>query len=540
MKAASNLSSAHQDLHHQGGIGKWIRHHALQTPDREALVFESTRLSYAELNRRINRLANGLTARGVARGDRVAILLLNSTTFLEVFFACAKLGAIALPLNYRLSAGELRFILEDAAADLLIYHTAFTELAGPVREALPDLRGIAAARGEQPAHPGDEAYPEVLASADESEPEVALGQDDPLMMMYTSGTTGQPKGALLSHANPTWVTANLMASDAAVRRGSTVLTVAPLFHIGGLAVHTLPALCIGARVVLHAQFDPALTLATVRDERVSELFMLPAMWQMLTRQPDFDDYDLGSLRCLLSGGAPCPIPVIHFLQERGLAFLEGFGMTETTASACVLDNQDAVRKNGSVGKPLVHMQMRIVDEHDQDVAIGEIGELVMRGPTLFMEYWGRPRATAEACRNGWFHSGDLARQDEEGYYYIVDRQKDMLISGGENVYPSEVERVLHDHPRILEVAVIAMPDDKWGEVPMAVVVIDEGEPLTLEEVRRFCDGRLGRFKIPRFLEQVDALPRNATGKILKRELRARYSGAPTPKEKRPDGSQPVL
>jgi fatty-acyl-CoA synthase len=229
------------------------------------------------------------------------------------------------------------------------------------------------------------------------------------------------------------------------------------------------------------------------------------------------------LRYLISGGAPCPIPVIEFFQKRGLPFLEGFGMTETTASACVLGNEDAIRKNGSVGKPLLHVQMRIVDEEGNDVAPGDTGELLLRGPSIFLEYWNRPDATEEAFQGGWFHSGDLAPQDEEGFYYIVDRMKDMLISGGENVYPTEVEQVLYRHPKVQEVAVIGAPDEKWGEVPMALVVPKPGERLTLDELEAFCRDKLARFKTPKHLVEIDELPRTATGKILKRELRKQFT-----------------
>ncbi|MCU5784169.1 AMP-dependent synthetase and ligase [Alcanivorax balearicus MACL04] len=514
--------STHQDVHYLGGVGDWITHHATQDPQRMALVFGDLRLTYSELNQRINRLANALTDLGVAKGDRVALLMLNGNHFIESFFACAKLGAIALPLNYRLSAEEIGFILGDAGATVLLYQPALADLFRSIRQNTALHHGIAT---EGEAEPGDHRYDALLDAAPASEPGVPLNQNDPLMMMYTSGTTGKPKGALLSHGNPTWLTADTIASDAAISRDSVILTIAPLFHIGGLAVHTLPALNIGAQVVLHAQFDPRHTLATVQKERITELFLLPAMWQALSQSPNINDYDLSSLRSLLSGGAPCPIPVIEFFQERGLAFQEGFGMTETCAGACILGSADAVRKNGSVGKPLVYVQMRIVDENDQDVATGEVGELILRGPTMFLGYWGRPDATEEACRNGWFHSGDLARRDEEGFYYIVDRKKDMLISGGENVYPTEVEQVLYKHEQVLEVAVIGVPDDKWGEVPMAVVVPRDGQTPTLESLRDFCDGKLGRFKIPKHLALVDELPRNATGKILKRTLRDRFTGA---------------
>lgn len=518
-------SQQHADSRHfLGGIGDWLTYRAWYAPSREAIIYNDKRVTYGQLNERVNRTAAVLKARGITKGSRVALLMVNSNAFLEVFFACAKLGAIAVPLNFRLSPKELEFIINDAAASVIVYHARFRSLIEPVRSETT-LTFAMCVNGEcgegVVGMDGDLDYEECLAGSSADEPGTTVVQDDPLMMMYTSGTTGRPKGALLTHANPLWVAVNTQLSALAFSQNDITLTVAPLFHIGGLAIYTLPMLYCGATIVLQSQFEPEALLKTLEKEKVTSLFLLPAMWLMMSQRKDFDDYDLSSLKVLLSGGAPCPIPVIEFFQKRNFDFLEGFGMTETTASACVLTNEDAVRKNGSVGKPLIHVQMRIVDEQDNDVAPGETGELVLRGPSLFREYWNRPDATEEAWRNGWFHSGDLARQDDEGFYYIVDRKKDMLISGGENVYPTEVEQVLYRHPGVKDVAVIGVPDEKWGEVPMALVV-PEDDSLTLEDIQAHCDGNLARFKIPKHLVLLDELPRTATGKILKRELRQKY------------------
>ncbi|MCC5859637.1 MAG: o-succinylbenzoate--CoA ligase [Ectothiorhodospiraceae bacterium] len=504
------------------GIGAWVRHLADQRGDHEALVFEGVRYSYRDFNQRINRAASALTGMGVSKGDRVAMLLLNSNAFLEVLFACGKLGAIAVPINFRLSPAEVGFILEDSQAATLIYHPLFSALVEPGRGNGFLKHAVAVAQEGHAAGAGDGDYEQLLAGADASEPDTRVLPDDPLMMMYTSGTTGRPKGALLSHGNATWNCIHAHISDMGVLRSDIVLNVAPLFHIGGLAVNTLTALHIGATVILQSQFDPVEVLKTLQAERVNKLFLVPAMWHALTLVPNFDDFDLSALRALTSGGAPCPIPVIEFFQSRGFTFHEGFGMTETCAGVCILGDADAVRKNGSVGKPLMYEQMRIVDEQDKDVPQGETGELILRGPNIFLEYWNRPDATEEAFRNGWFHTGDLARQDEEGFYYIVDRKKDMLISGGENVYPTEVEQVLYRHPKVQEVAVIGAPDERWGEVPMALVVPRDGGAPTLEELQAFCRDKLARFKTPKHLVVLTELPRTATGKILKRELRKQY------------------
>ncbi|HYW03289.1 MAG TPA: long-chain fatty acid--CoA ligase [Gammaproteobacteria bacterium] len=507
-----------------GGIGDWLTRHAHAHPDREALVYGDTRLTSSQLDERVRRLADALAARGVRQGDRVAALMLNSNAFIETLFACARLGAIFVPINFRLSPAEIRYVLDDAGAHLVVYHDLFADLLAPAREGTELLHAIRVNEGAAAVAASDEDYETVLAAGDPERPAAPVVQDDVHLMMYTSGTTGRPKGAMLTHGNSTWNAFNLLLHGSALGTGDTVLTVAPMFHIGGLNVHTLPAIYKGTRVVLAARFDPAATLERVQRERVTTLFLVPAMWLAISRVPDFDEYDLSSLHTLLSGGAPCPIPVIEFFQGRGLRFQEGFGMTETAPNASILDNADAVRKHGSVGKPLMHMEMRIVDESDRDVAEGETGELLVRGPNVFAGYWNRPEATREAFRGGWFHTGDLARRDDEGFYYIVDRKKDMLISGGENVYPTEVEQVLFRHPAVQEVAVVGIPDEKWGEVPMAIIVPREaGASLTLEDVQDFCAGKLARFKIPRKVEMVEQLPRNAAGKVLKRELRSRFA-----------------
>jgi fatty-acyl-CoA synthase len=508
-----------------GGIGDWLRHHARHRAAHPAIIFNEKSYSYLEFNTRINQTASALSGLGVKKGDRVALLLLNSNAFLETLFACAKLGAIAVPINFRLSPAEINFILNDAGAEILLYHPVFKELFEPVRMETAVRHAIAVtAAGEDTG--SDLNYEDLLRENDATEPDAEVMQHDPLMMMYTSGTTGRPKGALISHGNASWNAIHSMLSDMAVLRSDIVLTVAPLFHIGGLAVNTLSALYIGATLILQSQFDPPEVLRTIEREGVHTLFLVPAMWQALTLVPDFDSYKLNNLRSLISGGAPCPIPVIEFFQKRGLRFYEGFGMTETCAGVCILGNEDAVRKNGSVGKPLMHEEMRIVDETGNDVRPGETGELVLRGPNIFLEYWNRPDATEEVFQGGWFHTGDLARQDEEGFYYIVDRKKDMLISGGENVYPTEVEQVLYRHPKVQEVAVIGAPDETWGEVPMALVVPRPGERLTLEELEAFCRDKLARFKTPKHLVELEEMPRTATGKILKRELRKQFAGSP--------------
>ncbi len=505
----------HDDM--PGGIGYWVRRRAELFPKDLALIDPDRSLTWQEFNRRVNQLVEALTEQGVGFGERIAALLWNSTPFLEAVFATAKMGAILVPINFRLAAPEIRYILDDSGSRLMLAHESFRRTAELVKD--PEHLIFAA----DPEQTQDNAYEALLASYPGKEPPSTVHARDIHLMMYTSGTTGRPKGARLSHRNANWNAIQLMLHEASLHNHDVVLTVAPLFHIGGLGVHTLPALYQGVTVVLLPHFDPVDVLNTIQQRKVTALFMVPAMWQALSQVPDFENYDLSSLRSLVSGGAPCPIPLIEFYQSRGFTFLEGFGMTETAPNTMILNAQDAVRKHGSIGRPLFYQEARIVNNQDQDVARDTVGELVLKGPNIFEGYWKMPEATQEAFRQGWFHTGDLAYMDEEGFFFLVDRKKDMLISGGENVYPIEVEQVLVRHPNILEAAVIGVPDSKWGAVPYALVVLkDPAHPVSIEDLTHFCRDKLAAFKIPRYMSIVEELPRNATGKVLKTVLREHY------------------
>lgn len=503
------------------GIGYWVSRRAEQTPQRLAVMDEDYALTWQDFNQRVNALAAGLQSYGVSFGDRVAGVLLNSVPFLEAVFACAKLGAVFVPINFRLAPQEVEYIVRDSGSLCVMYHESFSPLVTAACRNTAVTHYIPAADpGFQQNNPYDSWLSLHMGAG---EPHASVRGEDIHMMMYTSGTTGRPKGAMLSHRNATWNAIQLMLHEAALRPGDIVLTVAPLFHIGGLGIHTLPALYQGIPVLLFTRFHPEEVLQTIQARRITALFLVPAMWEALSRVPAFDSYDLSSLRLLLCGGAPCPVPVIEFFQSRGLNFLEGFGMTETSPIAMLLNAEDAIAKHGSIGRPVFHLAARIADERGEAAAVGTIGELALIGPNVFEGYWNNQPATQEAFRGGWFHTGDLARQDDQGFFYLVDRKKDMLISGGENVYSVEVEQVLVRHPAIREVAVIGVPDSRWGEVPLAVVVLaDPHASLTLAEVSEFCAKHLAKFKIPKHLQVVQELPRNATGKILKTTLRSSY------------------
>ncbi|GAB3279433.1 acyl-CoA synthetase [Parasphingorhabdus pacifica] len=503
------------------GIGYWLTRRASLSGERTALVSGDRRVAYDEFDARANALARGLTSLGVRKFDRVALLLANSCEFMEALFACAKLGAICVPMNVRLAPPEIGYILADSGADVLVVHHPLAD-AGRAALAEPGgrVRHTVLAWGE-PAG-GELGYEDIVASGARRTLEMDVDANDVHAIMYTSGTTGRPKGAMLTHANSIANARNALTMGSGLNEDDVTVTAAPMFHIGGLGVHSLPFVYVGATNVIVPRFDPAETLTAMASERVSVQFLVPAMWAALMRVPGFDEHDLSSLELAVSGGAPCPLPVIEFFRGKGVPFQEGFGMTETAPAVSMLDKDHVTAKSGSIGRPLLEVQARIVDDDDRDVATGVVGELVLRGENIFTGYWMLPEATAEAFRGGWFHTGDLGRVDEEGFITLVDRKKDMIISGGENVYPIEVEQVLVRHPEVSEVAVIGLPDETWGEAVTAVVAREVGTDVDAERLVDFGRERLAHFKCPRRVEFVDELPRNATGKVLKTELRHRY------------------
>src|SRR5579884_2968921 len=500
------------------GIGEWLARREQLTPEKVALVDIETqqRLTYRLLHLRACALATLLQEKyGVKQGERVAVLAFNVPEYLDAFFACALLGAILVPLNVRLTTRELVVVLTDCTPTLLLHDEAHQQKA-------TDISIMVNAHCVEPlqllsltAFPG--AAPELAARA---VPFHTRDGEEAALILYTSGTTGIPKGAMLSHRMLTWNAINTQVSWG-LRDSDITPTFAPFFHAGGLNVLTTPLYHCGGTVVLLRSSEPAVVLRAIEQEQCTIVFAVPTVFQMLMEHPHFDTCDLASVRFCVTGGSSCPLPIIHRYAARGLQFRQGYGLTEVGVNCFSLAPEDAVRKAGSVGRPVFHSRARIVDGDDRDVAPDEVGELVLDGPHVCSGYWRRPAATAEAQRNGWWHTGDLVRCDEEGYYSIVGRKKDMFISGGENVYPAEIEGVLATHPAIAEVAVIARPDSKWGEVGLAVVV-PRTDNLTAEGVIAFCSDKLARYKIPRAVVFTDALPRNAMGKVMKAELRMKF------------------
>ncbi|HEY3681888.1 MAG TPA: long-chain fatty acid--CoA ligase [Streptosporangiaceae bacterium] len=506
------------------GIGHWATRQAFLAGDRVALVSGERQITYAEFDARTSALARALVGLGVRRFDRVALLAPNSPEFMETLFACAKLGAICVPVNFRLGPSEIAHILADSGADTLVTHTEFAETAArAAAEPGVRLRHTLAFGG--PAPEGALPYADVLASGDRATLEMAVAEGDVHAIMYTSGTTGRPKGAMLTHANTIANARNASMMGRGLNADDVTVTAAPMFHIGGLGVHSLPFVQLGAANVVHARFDPAAMLADMARHRVTVQFLVPAMWAAVMRVPDFDAYDLSALKLAVSGGAPTPLTVIDFFQAHGIPFQEGFGMTETAPAVSMLDADHVKEKAGSIGRPLFHVEARIVDPADRDCPADTVGELVLRGANIFAGYWMLPEATAEAFRGGWFHTGDLGRVDDDGYITLVDRKKDMIITGGENVYPVEVEQVLYRCDGVAEAAVIGLPDDHWGESVTAVVALEADASPDADALIAYARDRLAHFKCPNRVEFVDALPRNATGKVLKTELRRRYGGS---------------
>jgi fatty-acyl-CoA synthase len=503
------------------GIGSWLTQRTILTPNKEAVVDGEKRYTYQALNGRVNRLSKALQGLGIKSGDRLSILSVNGAEYVETIMAAAKLGVILVPLNWRLTPTELTFILKDSGTETLLFHPDFLDAANSLKEKA-GLKQMVVLGWEEMAAAA--AYEQLLESQshDEPIPDTTPTLDTPHIIMYTAGTTGQPKGAVLSQGAGFWNAVNLtLAMD--FTSNDRNLTVLPMFHIGGIGLFTLPMLYLGGTVVIQRTFEPAGTLELLESENITLFFGVAAIFLFLIQHPQFDGRAFNNVRVVMSGGAPLPVSLVHQYRDAGIMLQQGFGMSEAAPSIATLSKDLAVQKAGSIGKALMHVEANVVDEQMIALPPDTVGELVIRGPNLMQGYWNRPEATKEAFRGGWFHTGDLARMDAEGDLYIVDRKKDMFISGGENVYPAEVENAIYELTQISEAAVIGIKDEKWGEVGKAVVVLKEGQKLTGEAVMTHLKGRLAKYKIPKSIVFTDPLPRNAAGKVLKNVLREAYS-----------------
>jgi fatty-acyl-CoA synthase len=513
----------------------FVRRHAHVQPTEIAVRSDGGSITYRELDTRFDQIAGAFSRLGVTVGGRVGILMANRTDYIEALGGIMRLGAIAVPLNFRLVAAEVAHLLHDSGASLLVVDQ---ERAAIAQEA------VAVAGGDTPVVVvGDQVlsgsesgsvygWTDMVAAAPSPPPlsaatVAAWEPAAPAALMYTSGTTGRPKGAVLTHLNLLMSTMAFMRTTRSLGNGGTSLCAAPIFHIAGLA-KVVPALTLGQTVVLPSSrtFDPAAILDLLESERVTDMFLVPTQWQAMCDLPDIAERSL-HLRAVTWGASPA-LPSTMDAMARSfpdVPFTAVFGQTEMSPVTCVLDGEDATRKFGSVGLPVPAVDIRVVDEEMCDVENGQVGEIVYRGPSMMARYWNNPEATAEATRGGWFHSGDLVRRDDEGFVFVVDRKKDMIISGGENIYSTEIEDVIDAHPKVREVAVIGVPHPRWVETPLAVIVpTDADDPPTAEDIEAWCRKRLASYKKPSAVRIIDALPRNVSGKVLKTELRVRFGG----------------
>ncbi|TFB70604.1 long-chain-fatty-acid--CoA ligase [Cryobacterium glaciale] len=514
---------------HNQGLGSWIHRRRIKSADQTALISGDDRLSYGEFAERVDRLANAFDARGIRSGDRVAYLGENHPAFLETLFACGVLGAIFVPLNTRLAAPEIAFALTDSGSRILVHAASLTDLA---------VRGSAGTQVVQRMRVADAAVPTadtgptgllvedldaVILGAPATHRDENVSLDDPALILYTSGTTGQPKGALLTHGNMTWNSFNVLV-DYDFVSSDVALMIAPMFHVASLGMGVLPTLLKGGSVVLEPRFEPGRTLHLIEQHHATVISGVPTTYQLLCEHPDWDSTDISSLHKLTCGGSAVPVRVLEAYEKRGLAFSGGYGLTETAPGATSLAPHKSREKAGSAGLPHFFTDVRIVDETGTEVPDGEVGEIQISGPNVIREYWNRAEATADSyAGNVWFRSGDMGYTDEHGYLFISDRLKDMIISGGENIYPAEIELAISELEAVASVAVIGVPDEKWGEVPCAVVTVRDGFNLEADDIQAHLGDRLARYKIPKRVVIVAEMPRTASGKIRKADLRQEHA-----------------
>ncbi|HEX9036553.1 MAG TPA: long-chain fatty acid--CoA ligase [Ktedonobacterales bacterium] len=499
-------------------VSQLLSDSAARTPDKTAIIFRDQMTSYAELDRRVNQVANALSALGVQKGDRVAVLIHNIPLYVEAYYGILRLGATVIPLNVLYKAGEVAYILQDSGAKALLTFGPFTQVALEAKAQAPELQYlITAAPG---AIPGTLSWAETIGAAPETSPGVAVSEDDVAVFSYTSGTTGRPKGAMLTHGN---LLANLIQSSSLerikVRDDDVVWLALPLFHIYGMNVGMNLAVMHGATMMLVERFEPVATLEGIQKNAVSVIYGAPPMFLAWSQVPNIKDYDLSHVRFINSGAAALPVAVMRLFEGlTGAVLSEGYGMSE---SSPVLTTNAAgpVIKPGTVGPAIPGVEIKIVDENGVEVPQGQLGELIARGANVMRGYWNKPEATAETLAGGWLHTGDLATVDADGYYTIVDRKKDMIIVSGFNVYPREVEETLFTHPAVADAAVVQYPDPYQGESVMAFVVLKDGQSATAQELIDYCRSQIAVFKCPRRIEFIDALPKNNTGKVIRRELR---------------------
>ncbi len=511
-------------------IGNLLSKRAAITPDNEAFVEweRQRRFSFAQLNARSNATANALLARGIQPGDRVATLLKNSIEFVETYFAVAKIGAVMVPVNWRLVSAEITYILDDAGAAALVFDKDFdaevTELKEGIHGSVPCRHWIRCQADESVGPDWTEDYDAVQSGSPGHEPALGAWDDDNLFIMYTSGTTGHPKGAVHSHDGMLWSQLTSM-STSDMRGDDRFLLALPMFHVGclnptSLLVHR------GATGVIMRDLDMASMFQCIDAEQISIFMAVPALLQFMLQAPQRESSDISSVRWIATGAAPVPVSLLEAWEALGVSIHQAYGLTESCGPGTLLLPGDAVSKVGSCGRPQMHTEAKIVDSEGKTIPMGssEPGELLLAGRHMMKEYWNKPEATAETLRDGWLYTGDICTWDAQGFITICDRKKDMIISGGENIYPAELENALAACPDVAEAAVIGVPSEKWGETPLALVVPAAGKSPDADSLKAWCKQRLASYKVPQLYEVVDALPRNPSGKLLKPQLRETYPG----------------
>jgi fatty-acyl-CoA synthase len=499
-----------------------IERNAAFAPDKPAIHFEGETLSYAGFNGRIEQTARALKSElGVGRGDRVAILSLNRPDYLVLLYACARLGAILVPLNWRLAVAEQLFILSDAAAKVLLLEKTFAAIVPALKESLPETAII----GFDFPPPAGSTFDALLAQArgDGRSPHTDLCC--PLLIVYTSGTTGRPKGAVLRQEALLW-NAVMSQHMHGLTSDDHVLTVLPFFHVGGLNIQTTPALQHGATITIHSRFTPDATLSTIERDRPTLTVLVPATLQAVSDHPHWEKTDLTSLKAISTGSTIVPQHLIDRVVARGVPVLQVYGSTETCPIAVYTRLRGDLSREGSTGLPGLCCEAAIIDDAGKELPPEMPGEIVVRGPNVFYEYWGNEEATREALHDGWYRTGDIGRRDAGGYFWVHDRKKNLIISGGENIYPAEVERVLLEHPEVAECGVIGRPDPRWDEVPVAYVMRRTGCSVDTEGLKAHVETQLARFKVPRDIVFVDDLPRTALGKVQHFKLKQLDARAP--------------
>ncbi len=502
-------------------------------PDKVAIIFEGKRYTFSQLNERVNRVGNALLKLGVQKGDRVAMLQVNTNQCVETYFAAARIGAIYVPLNFRARGNELTYMLNSCEANTLFIGERYTDLVNSIKPELASVKNIVSLDSQ---HDGTLYYEDIIKSAPADEIFTDIGDDDTTILMYTAGTTGFPKGVMLSHNSfSIYVLENVSPADPVAEEGN-ILTV-PLYHVAGIQA-MMAAIYGGRSLVMERQFEPEEWMELVETEKVNRAMMVPTMLKQLMDHPEFSKHDLSSMKVITYGAAPMPLEVIKKAVELfpGVSFINAFGQTETASTITTLGPEDhnltgteeekekKLKRLSSIGKPMSDIEMKIVDEEGNELPLGEVGEILARGPRVMSGYWKDEEKTEKTIdKDGWVHTGDMGYVDEDGYFFLAGRATDIIIRAGENISPEEVEAVLHSHPKVDEAAVIGVPDEEWGEVPMAVVVVKKGEEATAEEIMEYCRANLASFKRPRSVVFTDELPRNPMGKIIKKQLREQYA-----------------